>query len=128
MTDVDNDLSELSILNGPSSGNGTCVLADDQSSLSSPLIRTLQVRNHVLLVQDGQDLSIVKAVTFNTPLPDAPTANFDETFRVSDTLGYTFELNVKIGTADEDPLTVVISDVSERYPFHRWARGDLHTS
>ena len=114
MTDVDNDVSELSVLNGPSDQGGTCgfISADPVIMRYTPAVNYSGPDLCPFYPTDGQDLGIVKAVTFNvTPLPDAPTANFMDV-RVSDTLGYSFTLNV--GDPDEDPLTVdIISDVSD---------------
>ena len=114
MTDVDNDVSELSVLNGPSDQGGTCgfISADPVIMRYTPAVNYSGPDLCPFYPTDGQDLGIVKAVTFNvTPLPDAPTANFMDV-RVSDTLGYSFTLNV--GDPDDDPLTVdIISDVSD---------------
>ena len=114
MTDVDNDVSELSILDGPSDQGGTCgfISADPVIMRYTPAVNYSGPDLCPFYPTDGQDLGIVKAVTFNvTPLPDAPTANFMDV-RVSDTLGYT--LHLKCRRPRRRPTTVdIISDVSD---------------
>ena len=104
--DVDNAPSELSLLNGPSNAGGTCgfVGSDPLTLRYTPPTNYNGADTCPFYPTDGIDLGLVKVVNFDvTPVPDAPFANVMEV-RVSDTLGYSFQVNVS--DADNDPLTL----------------------